>query len=693
MINKTTLYFLLFFSTALFSQTTFFSSGTNWKYLDNGSDQGTAWYGVGFDDSSWVSGASELGYGDSQATTVGYGPDSNNKYPTTYFRKTFNVTDHTLFNDLALEAIRDDGMVVYLNGVEVWKDNMSTTFDYSTFATATVGGSGETTWLTKTIGSNLVTGNNTIAVEIHQRNGTSSDISFDFKLTGYAAIPAAVVRGPYLQTGTSTSVIIKWRTNTSTESIINFGTSLGVLTSNVTDNSLQIDHEIQITGLLPNTKYYYEIADADGVYVSESVDMFVQTAPNVGDKQFFRAWILGDAGTANQDQRDVRDQYYSYVNTATTNPDQTDMMLFLGDNAYNDGTDTEYQAAVFDIYPEMLKKSVAWSTLGNHDGHSATSSSNPGSSTGPYYDIFTFPTAAEAGGLSSGTEAYYSYDYANIHFIVLESHQLYNDAAQIAWCTLDMQATTQDWIVAIFHHPPYTKGSHNSDSETQLVAMRNTFLPILEDNGVDLVLSGHSHSYERSYFINGHYGVSSTFNSGTHTVGANGNGSGGAGVEYQKTESNTEGAVYITAGSSGKISGGSLNHNAMYASINELGSCVLEIENDGATAQNLTVKFLNDSGNISDEFTIKKTGFVLSVSDEAIKNESISIYPVPTNTKINIALHDNENLESIKMYNVIGALVFEGNDEVIDVSKFQSGRYLVSVKTNVNQYYKSILVE
>lgn len=693
MINKTTLYFLLLFSSTVFSQTTFFSSGATWKYLDNGSDQGTAWYGVGFDDSSWSSGASELGYGDSQTTTVGYGSDSNNKYPTTYFRKTFNVVDHTLFNDLVLEAIRDDGMVVYLNGVEVWKDNMSTTFNYSSFATATVGGSGETTWLSKTIGSNLVTGNNTIAIEIHQRSGTSSDISFDFKITGYAAVPVTVARGPYLQTGTSTSVIVKWRTNTSTESIVNYGTSLGVLTNTVTDNALKIDHEVQLTGMLPNTKYYYEIADANGVYISESANMFVQTAPNVGDKQFFRAWILGDAGTANQDQRDVRDQYYNYVNTATTNPDQTDMMLFLGDNAYNDGTDTEYQAAVFDVYPEMLKKSVAWSTLGNHDGHSATSSSNPGTSTGPYYDIFTFPTAAEAGGISSGTEAYYSYDYANIHFIVLESHQLYNDAAQIAWCTSDIQATTQDWIVAIFHHPPYTKGSHNSDSETQLVAMRNTFLPILEDNGVDLVLSGHSHSYERSYFINGHYGVSSTFNFGTHTVGVNGNGSGGIGVAYQKNDSDTEGAVYITAGSSGKISGGALNHNAMYASINELGSCVLEIENDGALAQNLTVKFLNDSGNITDQFTINKTGFTLSVEDEVIKNESINIYPVPANTKVNIGLHNNEKLENVKVYNTIGALVLEGNENVIDVFGLQSGRYLVGIKTNVNQYYKSIIVE
>ena len=76
------------------------------------------------------------------------------------------------------------------------------------------------------------------------------------------------------------------------------------------------------------------------------------------------------------------------------------------------------------------------------------------------------------------------------------------------WALNDIQNTTADWIVALWHHPPYTKGSHNSDTESNLIDMRQNFLPMLEDNGVDLVMSGHSHSYERSYLINGHYGNS-----------------------------------------------------------------------------------------------------------------------------------------------------------------------------------------
>ena len=89
----------------------------------------------------------------------------------------------------------------------------------------------------------------------------------------------------------------------------------------------------------------------------------------------------------------------------------------LGDNAYTNGTDAEYQGAVFDTYADMLQRSVLWPAFGNHDALSASSVTQ----SGPYYDIFSLPRAGEAGGIASGTEAYFSFDYANIHFIVLNS--------------------------------------------------------------------------------------------------------------------------------------------------------------------------------------------------------------------------------------------------------------------------------
>ena len=664
-----------------------------WNYYDLQNEpandgEGDTWKELNFNDGSWSSGNAELGYGDGGEATV-----INNTTETAYFRKTINVPDASLYNDLVMEAIRDDGMIVYINSTEVWRDNMDPgVATYNTFANTVVGGSGETTWISKTIGSNLVDGNNVIAVEIHQENTGSSDISFNFRMQGFEAVPAVVVRGPYLQKGTSNSVIIKYRTNTSTESIVNYGTSLGSLTLSETDTSLKIDHEVTLTGLTPNTKYYFDIEDSDGVYLSEDAEMYIKTAPPIGTDQFVRAWILGDAGTANQDQRDVRDQYYNYVATAPMNPSQTDMMLFLGDNAYNSGTDNEYQAAMFDIYGDMLKKSVSWSTLGNHDGYSANSTTQ----SGPYYDIFSFPTAAEAGGLASGTEAYYSFDYANIHFIILESYTLSNDAAQMTWCTNDIQNTTQDWIVAIFHHPAYTKGSHNSDTETQLINMRTNFLPILEANGVDLVLSGHSHSYERSYFLNGHYGTSGTFSSGSMTVGTNGTLSGKADTgdgAYSKTSADTDGAVYITTGSAGKISGGNLNHNAMYASLNQLGSCVLELENSGGADQNLTVKFLTDTGSITDYFTINKNGFTLSTEDNELDDNAIKVFPVPANDLLNIKTSANETFKSVKFFNTIGQIVKESNKDIINISNMTTGVYLIEITTDKTSHFKSIIIK
>ncbi len=686
-------FLIVLMSINFYSQTTIVSSMSNWKYLDDGSDQGAAWYGTGFDDVLWVSGAAELGYGETQTTTVSYGLDPANKYPTTYFRKSFEVSDASVYTDLKLEVLRDDGVVVYLNGIEVWSNNMPASFDYQTFAVSAIDGSEESVWVSRIINNSLVTGTNVLAVEIHQRSASSSDLSFDFKLTGYSTeIPISITRGPYLQTGTSTSTIIKWRTNKTTESIIKYGTSLGALNSTNQDNTQTYYHEITLTGLLPNTKYFYEIADLDGVYVAENINMYVQTSPNIGEIQFVRAWILGDAGTANQDQKDVRDQYYNYVSTASTKPNQTDMMLFLGDNAYDDGTDYEYQIALFDIYPDMLKKSVAWSTLGNHDGYSAKSSTQ----SGIYYDIFSFPKSAEAGGTASGTEAYYSFDYANIHFIVLESYKLYDDATQKAWCEADIQATSQDWIVALFHHPPYSKGSHDSDSSTQLIAMRENFLPILEDNGVDLVLCGHSHSYERSYFINGHYGLSTTFSSITNTVGSNGYLSGkadNADGAYEKSESETKGAVYITTGSAGKISGGALDHNAMFVSLNQLGSCVLEIENNVASTQNLNVKFLNNSGGIDDYFSITKSGILLSTDENEIISSTINVYPVPADSVINIDINTNAILQKVKFYSITGALIKESNELKIDVSAIPSGYYMIEIETNKAKIYKRIIIE
>src|SRR5687767_5402286 len=120
------------------------------------------------------------------------------------------------------------------------------------------------------------------------------------------------------------------------------------------------------------------------------------------------------------------------------------------------------------------------------------------------------------------------------------------------WLEQDLAANTNDWIIAFFHHPPYTKGSHSSDREIEHIEMRENVMPILESYGVDLVLGGHSHIYERSFLLSGHYNSSSTLAPGM--IRDAGSGRPTDTGAYRKTSSGpnaNEGAVYVVAGSSG----------------------------------------------------------------------------------------------------------------------------------------------
>ena len=160
--------------------------GDRWSYLDDGSNQGSGWREPGFDDSSWATGRGELGYGDGDETTVVASGGSGNRHITTYFRRDFTVADPDVYDSLTVSLKRDDGAVVYINGVEVARSNMAGgSVGYRTRASAHVTGHAESAVTTFTVSSSVLeAGSNVIAVEIHQRNTNSSDITFDLALNG-----------------------------------------------------------------------------------------------------------------------------------------------------------------------------------------------------------------------------------------------------------------------------------------------------------------------------------------------------------------------------------------------------------------------------------------------------------------------------------------------------------------------------
>ena len=158
------------------------TKGSQWKYLDNGTSQdATDWNQVNGANTGWVAGTAPLGYGDPTATVISFGPDSANKYITSYFYRDIEVNTSNLTEFVEFGIRRDDGAIVYVNGVEVFRDNMpAEPTDYMTFSSTTIDGADEKRFFIFQVPKTAFeTGLNRIAVEMHNRDGSSSDIGFD----------------------------------------------------------------------------------------------------------------------------------------------------------------------------------------------------------------------------------------------------------------------------------------------------------------------------------------------------------------------------------------------------------------------------------------------------------------------------------------------------------------------------------
>jgi acid phosphatase type 7 len=624
---------LLFISSCFqsFSQTVLFSNGSSWKYNDLGIDLGTSWQASNFNDGTWLSGSAELGYGDGdEQTVVSYGSNSNNKHITTYFRKTFFVSNPSQFQEILGSIRRDDGAVVYVNGIEVFRTNMpGGTISFGTLASSTISFGGENTFHSFAFSpAVLVNGNNTVAVEIHQDDVSSSDISFNMSLSGSLNPQVIqVTREAYLNTGTPHSMIVRWQTSVACDSKVRYGLSPTNLNLSATIIPYTTEHAVTITGLQPETVYYYSIGTSGNELSPASASQYFKTSPVTGTTKPFRFWAIGDAGMSDGNQRAVRDGFLMYNENK-----HIDGWIMLGDNAYgsgiSDGTQSCYQTAVFDnMYASLISKTVCWPALGNHDYNNHI----PFSPSPAYFDIFNLPTNGEAGGLASGTEKYYSYNYGNIHFIVLDSYDEDRsaNAPMATWLVSDLQQCTSEWIVAYWHHPPYTKGSHDSDNPNFLDGecedIRENILPILEQYGVDLVINGHSHSYERSFLIDSHYGSSGTLTQSMIKDG--GSGGNNDDCPYQKEtiyNKAHKGTVYAVVGSSGKLSSVSSSWPhpvTSYADHDNMGSMAFTIH-----ANRLDADFVSTTGSVLDHFSIiKNAGKTQTIT--ACQNELITLVP------------------------------------------------------------------
>ncbi len=474
----------------------------------------------------------------------------------------------------------------------------------------------------------------------------------------------------FLQQLSNQGTIIKWRGEAEYACVAQKDTELtrsDCTRSVLTEGNHQ---EVLIDGLSPDTEYVYSV----GGYAADTQRF--RTAPeagNVAADGSVRMLILGDSGTASSRVQghfpyagmstEVMNGYKTFLKESGGKP--ADAMLMLGDNAYQEGTDEEWQLAVFDIYPDLLSQMPLWSTIGNHEMGAAiidvallgeelakklgktegelvlggvSTSSDPNSFVTnddrtprrmPYLDILTLPANAELGGVPSGTEQYYSFNHGNVHVVSLDSQLSMRDELQRkamhSWLEADLSANTMDWTIVIFHHPVYTKGSHDSDTEASsrfgidqpILDLRTEFTPLFEQYGVDITFSGHSHSYERSWYLHGHRGDADTFNAVEHAeLNAKGDPAIGHGDEAYHQQSwgsdKDDKVVYTVAGSSGhvKMGHGKLNHPAHAIQENdaqkrhgleEMGSVIVD-----ASKEELTARFINEKGKVLDTVVIQK---------------------------------------------------------------------------------------
>ncbi|NCU04681.1 MAG: metallophosphoesterase family protein [Chitinophagaceae bacterium] len=428
---------------------------------------------------------------------------------------------------------------------------------------------------------------------------------------GRYGIRPILIRGPYLQVATPTSMIVRWRTDMLDVSFVRYGTEPGKLDKLAGHDFRTNEHIVTINGLTPDTKYYYMIEGFKDTLQGDANNYFT-TLPLQGKEAKYRIGVYGDCGSISARQGNARDQFEKYLGNNVLNA-----WILLGDNAYSFGKDVEYQSHFFNIYKDnLLKKSPLFPSPGNHDYQDEPYAAEVAQRSGEvaYYQNFSMPTKGESGGLASHTSAFYSFDIGNVHFISLDSHgsqengkRLFDTTStEVQWVKRDLEANkNKGWVVAYWHHPPYSMGSHNSDTETQMVKIRENFVPILERYGVDLILCGHSHSYERSKLMQGHYGMEASFSETKHLLStSSGFYDGSANSCPYIKDATGKGTVYVVSGSSSRTDHkqATFPHDALpFSNVDYAGACILEVEGN-----RLDLKWICEDGQIRDRFTMMK---------------------------------------------------------------------------------------
>lgn len=338
-------------------------------------------------------------------------------------------------------------------------------------------------------------------------------------------------RWPYLQSVSPTTAKVIWTTTGGGEGSVRIRAAGDTeWTTVVADAELfdtvrtedEVDYSAylaELTGLSPSSAYCYEVLE-DGETLASNLTLrtgWVGAGADEGSRPL-RIIAFGDSGNGSPEQAGVRDVFME---------DDYDLFLHLGDMAYGDGTFVEFETNMFQVYRDFLHRVPSWPTIGNHEFKTDSGQ--------PYRDVYYLPEQAFR---EEEQEYYYSFDQGNVHFVSVDSNEariipIALDTADrfdddmIDWLAADLAASDAEWKIAIFHHPPYSSSSRSPNG-----TVRAQILPVLEAGGVDLVLVGHDHHYERTHPMLGGCIAPDPVSGITYVVA----GAGGAGLRGDVTD-------------------------------------------------------------------------------------------------------------------------------------------------------------
>lgn len=271
------------------------------------------------------------------------------------------------------------------------------------------------------------------------------------------ASAAALVRGPYIQMGHFTNqATVVWRTDSSSDSAVDYGLTASYGMTAVGGSGWQ--HEVTLTGLVPGTTYYYRVRSGGATLASTSFRSGKAPGTPFRIGLFSDAHQGGSAAVGN--------------GLALAEPD---LLLAIGD-VTDDGLYSDLDGNLFSKMGAALAAAPLYWTPGNHDVRDGFAACR---------EAFVLP----------GNELSYAFEYADAQIVSLNAE----DLPGTAWLASTLAASAKPWKIVMFHEPAYSPAGGHGEHET----IRDQYVPVMEQHGVQLAVSGHNHFYWRSSPIDG----------------------------------------------------------------------------------------------------------------------------------------------------------------------------------------------